>query len=200
MGIPVNKMTPDYIEGLVESYSFSQPVGSTLTVCTLVLTNGCVVVGTSNVIDPANYDGVLGQSAALANTKGKLYELEGYALKRERTALINKAAEAAHEANREYCRSLGDHSQPRWSEALNWQKDSAIKGVETIMRNPNTQPHEGHEAWLNHKVQDGWVYGTEKCEVRKTHPCIVLYGDLPEAQREKDEIFIETVREVLGFE
>jgi len=42
-----------------------------------------------------------------------------------------------YEANRAYCKSLGDHSQPHWSDAPKWQQDSAIKGVEFCLANPS---------------------------------------------------------------
>ena len=49
---------------------------------------------------------------------------------------IVQIAEVAHEANRAYCNSLGDDSQKEWEEAPDWQRQSAIKGVEFIRDNP----------------------------------------------------------------
>lgn len=77
------RLTPDDIEALIDDVEFFQPEGSTLTICVLTLTNGCSVVGTSNVIDPINYVSDLGKSAARANAADKIWELEGYALKRD---------------------------------------------------------------------------------------------------------------------
>lgn len=79
-----NKLTPEKIENMVANYEFVySEIAPTLTICVLDLKNGTTVVGTSNVIDPANYDSALGNAAALANAKGKIWELEGYAMKRE---------------------------------------------------------------------------------------------------------------------
>ena len=97
-----------------------------------------------------------------------------------------KAAAASHEANRVYCESIGDASQPAWADAPDWQKDSALAGVRMIADDPTTTPEQSHESWSAHKRADGWVYGKAKDPVAKTHHCLVPYGDLPEAQRIKD--------------
>lgn len=77
------KMDPAYITSLVGDVSYIQPEGSTVTFCIMELTNGCTITGQSNVIDPANYDAELGKQAAYSNTLNKIWELEGYALKRD---------------------------------------------------------------------------------------------------------------------
>lgn len=110
---------------------------------------------------------------------------------------IERAARAAYQATQVYCHSIGDDSQPDWEDAPTWQKESARAGVRNIIDNPNTQPHESHESWLKQKVGDGWKFGPVKSPLRKEHPCMVPYHQLPEAQRKKDEIFIATVKRVL---
>ena len=42
-------------------------------------------------------------------------------------------ARIAHEVNRVYCLTIGDKSQPRWEDAPQWQKESAINGVEYLL-------------------------------------------------------------------
>lgn len=98
-------------------------------------------------------------------------------------------ARICHEVNRAYCASLGDTSQVPWSEAPQWQRDSAILGVEAILKNPDTTPEQSHEGWLAQKVADGWTYGQIKDAVLKQHPCFVPYADLPAAQQTKDHLF-----------
>ena len=39
-------------------------------------------------------------------------------------------AKVAHEINLAYCESIGDNSQPTWELAPDWQKSSAINGVQ----------------------------------------------------------------------
>ena len=111
---------------------------------------------------------------------------------------IHEAARAAHEANRILCLALGDNSQPKWEDAPDWQRSSAIKGVQMISDDPSTSPEQSHEGWLAEKSATGWKYGPVKNPETKEHPCFVPYAELPEAQRLKDDMFGLVVRAVLG--
>ncbi len=104
-------------------------------------------------------------------------------------SLSQKIAIVCHEANRGYCRSINDLSQTTWEDAPQWQKDSAILGVEFRLNNPTATPESMHKSWMEQKTKDGWIYGTVKNPEKKEHPCMVPYSDLPPHQRKKDEIF-----------
>lgn len=101
---------------------------------------------------------------------------------------IGVVASIAHEANRGYCESIGDHSQPSWEDAPDWQRASAIAGVHAHIDGHLT-PEQSHERWMEHKRRDGWTYGPTKDLEAKTHPCMVPYSELPLEQRSKDYIF-----------
>lgn len=101
-------------------------------------------------------------------------------------------ARACHEMNRAYCITLGDYSQKSWDECPDWQQQSAINGVTHYLQTAAT-PEQMHENWSRVKRNEGWVYGTVKDEEKKTHPCLVPYEELPESQRKKDRIFIQTI-------
>lgn len=111
--------------------------------------------------------------------------------------LLLAAAMLAHEANRAYCAILGDDSQVPWGDAPQWQKDSALAGVRAIHEQPDLHPEDSHIGWMALKEKEGWVYGEEKDEEAKTHPCMVAYVDLPDGQRLKDALFGANVRAVL---
>lgn len=96
-------------------------------------------------------------------------------------------ARICHDANRAYCITQGDKSQLTWDEAPEWQKESAMAGVGEAMRGAN--PRQLHESWCQFKIDAGWRYGPQKCEYRKTHPCLVAYDELPPEQRLKDALF-----------
>jgi hypothetical protein len=98
-------------------------------------------------------------------------------------------AKVCHEANKAYCQTVGDNSQLAWEEAPQWQKDSAIKGVEFCLANPDAPPSANHESWLKVKEAEGWVYGPEKKAEKKEHPCMVPYELLPVEQQKKDALF-----------
>ncbi len=43
-----------------------------------------------------------------------------------------------------------------------------------------------HEVWAAQRIQDGWTFGPMRDDVRKHHPCLVPYEELPEAEKEYD--------------
>ena len=106
---------------------------------------------------------------------------------------IDQIAEVCHEANRAYCRVLGDDSQLSWADAPDWQRKSAIAGVRHHIDNPGSRPEDSHKCWLQVKLADGWKYGAVKDPSRKEHPCCVPYGDLPPEQQLKDFLFLNVV-------
>ena len=107
---------------------------------------------------------------------------------------IEQIARTAHEANRALCASFGDRSQKPWDEAEGWQRESAIKGVQFRIANPDASDSAQHDQWMADKVADGWVYGAVKDADAKTHPCIVSFDQLPPDQKAKDAIFAAVVR------
>jgi RyR domain-containing protein len=112
---------------------------------------------------------------------------------------IATVAELCHESNRVYCKSLGDYSQPSWSDAPDWQKDSAINGVKFHILNPDAKVSDSHVSWLKEKAGTGWKYGPVKDAEKKEHPCFVPYEDLPLDQQIKDYIFKGIVDSVRKF-
>jgi hypothetical protein len=110
------------------------------------------------------------------------------------THLIDICARAAYEANRAYCNSLGDPSQPSWYDAPDEHKVSYRKGVLGALA--GNAPEQSHESWLKEKEATGWKYGPVKDPDKKEHPCFVPYAELPPAQRVKDALFTLTVRSV----
>ena len=105
---------------------------------------------------------------------------------------IETIARVCHEANRAWCEAHQDFSQKTWTEAEQWQRDSAIEGIRVALDGAN--PEQQHEAWSASKLRDGWVYGAEKNPETKTHPCLVPYEQLPEVQRVKDSLYGAVVR------
>lgn len=75
---PMTKITPEYLETLIESESYSN-TGKT-TVCILKLKNSFEVVGTSGIIDVSQFNEELGNKFAREIAIDKLWELEGYRL------------------------------------------------------------------------------------------------------------------------
>jgi hypothetical protein len=103
--------------------------------------------------------------------------------------ISRRIARVCHEANRAFCATQGDTSQVAWGTAPLWQIDSAILGVRKIITGEITSPQQSHESWLAEKERDGWVYGSTKDPVKKTHPCMLPHAALPPEQQIKDYLF-----------
>ena len=43
-----------------------------------------------------------------------------------------------------------------------------------------------HETWAAARLAEGWTYGEERSDERKTTPCLVPYDELPEIEKEYD--------------
>lgn len=97
-------------------------------------------------------------------------------------------ARVAHEVNRAYCWALGDNSQPAWEDAPQWQRDSAMLGVDLHTAGDHG-PEASHASWMKQKLEEGWKYGAFKDPENKMHPCIVPFAELPREQQAKDFIF-----------
>ncbi len=56
--------------------------------------------------------------------------------------------------------------------------------------------HHVHDTWMAGRIADGWVWGEERDDVLKTHPCIVPYEELSEEEKDYDR---RTSQETLKF-
>lgn len=95
-------------------------------------------------------------------------------------------ARVVHETMRAYARALDDTRMPAWGQAPQWMKRATCEAVQFRRDNPNAPPSAQHDQWMAQKYEDGWVYGTVKDAVAKTHPLLVPYEELPNDQRRKD--------------
>jgi hypothetical protein len=110
---------------------------------------------------------------------------------------IELIAKACHQANKGLCEAFGDASQVDWDAAPQWQRDSAVKGVQFNLANPDAPASASHDSWLEEKRNTGWRYGEVKDAEAKTHPCFVPYEQLPKEQQAKDHVF-KTIVAALG--
>lgn len=54
-----------------------------------------------------------------------------------------------------------------------------------------------HDVWASQRLKDSWVYGPKRDDVKKTHPCLVAYEDLPESEKNYDRLISEQLIKVL---
>jgi hypothetical protein len=100
-------------------------------------------------------------------------------------------AQAVHESIRAYQSALGESVAPPWDNAGELQ-DWSREAVEFALTNPT--PGAQHEAWITGKVRDGWTFGPTKDGVKKTHPSLRPFEQLPQSEKTKDAILIAVVR------
>lgn len=59
-----------------------------------------------------------------------------------------------------------------------------------------------HDVWAQGRIAEGWTYGEQRDDQLKTHPCLVPYEELPDAEREYDrQTAVQTLKLILklGF-
>jgi RyR domain len=57
-----------------------------------------------------------------------------------------------------------------------------------------------HEIWAQKRLQDGWTYGAQRDDVKRTHPSLVPYEQLPESEKEYDRVLVnETLKTILAL-
>lgn len=92
------------------------------------------------------------------------------------------AALIVHSINNRVCELNGEQQIP-WDEAPDYMKEGLISALEGDMT-----PEEGHQAWMENRIANGWTLGPVKDLEKKTSPCLVPYSELPYDQRVKDAI------------
>jgi hypothetical protein len=43
-----------------------------------------------------------------------------------------------------------------------------------------------HEVWAQNRMEEGWIYGEQRNDAFKTHPCLIPYEELPEIEKAYD--------------
>ena len=63
-----------------------------------------------------------------------------------------------------------------------------------------TLAKEVHENWSAGRIAEGWVYGSERNDERKTTPCLVPYEELPENEKEYDRVTaLKTLKTIMAL-
>jgi len=53
-----------------------------------------------------------------------------------------------------------------------------------------------HDVWMRGRIEQGWAYGPQRDDEKKTHPCLVPYDQLSECEKDYDR---RTSQETLRF-
>lgn len=103
-------------------------------------------------------------------------------------AAVARIAEVMHEAVRAWQKANGQKPSPSWARAPKWMKDSSVASVAWRASNPEAPASAQHDQWLQQKKADGWKFGKAKDAVKKTHPMMIPYAQLPEFEKRKDAL------------
>jgi hypothetical protein len=71
-------------------------------------------------------------------------------------------------------------------QATSANKPAAADVAPTIEAHIERLAEAEHDGWMAQRTKDGWRYGSPRDDARKLHPSMVPYGDLPDAEKEKD--------------
>ena len=57
-----------------------------------------------------------------------------------------------------------------------------------------------HEVWARNRINEGWAHGEQRDDIKKTHPCLIPYEELPESEKEYDRwTSQETIKTILAM-
>jgi hypothetical protein len=82
-GLNAPRLKPEDIDAVIVDEQYHTFVGTTLTVCVLILKNGYTVTGESASVSKENFDEEIGRKIARENARNKIWMLEGYRLRQE---------------------------------------------------------------------------------------------------------------------
>lgn len=103
-----------------------------------------------------------------------------------KAVLASSAAKLIHEVNKAYSEALGDGSAVTWEQMSPEAKESLIKSVQYYLDTPGITPAQIHQRWIDEKVRMGWTFSPIKDVLKKTHPSLVDYRQLPPTEQAKD--------------
>jgi hypothetical protein len=83
LGLNAPRLSPEKIDAVIVSSTFTILPSGRTTICELTLKNGFTVRGESSVISIANFNKALGEELAYKDAKRKVWQLEAYLLSQE---------------------------------------------------------------------------------------------------------------------
>jgi hypothetical protein len=105
---------------------------------------------------------------------------------------VERIAQVVHEAQRALQTVQGEPvPAPEWNYAPEYMKSALIKSIRLVLQ--GATPEQTHELWLSDKIEDGWTFGKVKDSYARKHPCMLPYEDLPQTQRDKNDLLVAIV-------
>lgn len=79
-GLNAPRLTPDSIDAIIVSETYTVLPSGKVMVCELTLKNGFTIRGEAATVSKANFNEEIGKKISRANARDKIWELEGYLL------------------------------------------------------------------------------------------------------------------------
>ena len=77
---------------------------------------------------------------------------------------------------------------------------SHVKLPETITHLTERLAENNHDLWAQQRLAEGWTYGRRRDDVRKRHPDLKPYGEIPDSEKEYDRITaLQTLKTILAL-
>jgi hypothetical protein len=77
------RVTPEYVEAVVVSETFTTLPSGKVVICEITLLNGFTVIGKSGVVDIKSFDMAKAMEISRRKAIDEIYQLEGYLLQEE---------------------------------------------------------------------------------------------------------------------
>lgn len=120
------------------------------------------------------------------------------ALTRPGTLTPEAIARVCYEANRGYCRGLGDFTRVSWGALSEGERRARTTAVIWRIENLEATPSEIHDAWMRELKREGWILGDRYSERHRTHPNLRPWDELPAADQRKDILFASVIDALTG--
>lgn len=77
---------------------------------------------------------------------------------------------------------------------------SMVELTEELLQLTEVMASNVHDIWARGRMAEGWTWGPERDDVRKEHPGLVPYNELPDSEKAYDRnTAIETVKLILSL-
>ncbi len=77
---------------------------------------------------------------------------------------------------------------------------SMVELTEELLQLTEVMASNVHDIWARGRMAEGWTWGPERDDVRKEHPCLVPYSELPDSEKAYDRnTAVETVKLILSL-
>lgn len=77
---------------------------------------------------------------------------------------------------------------------------SNVELSENILELTELLAKNAHDTWAKQRIAEGWRYGLKRDDVKKEHPCLVPYEQLPESEKQYDRsAALETLKAIIAL-